>query len=124
MKYAIMVLALVGVLALPRPAAAELNGNEYLELCKLSKVHCGLLMLGLRTGFLFATHRMIKAKILPADHDDLGRNPILGICFPKKLTNDQLADVFVKFLNDRPQHRHYPLSPLIGVAMLEYFPCR
>ena len=124
MKYAIMVLALIGVLASPRPAAAELTGNEFLELCKLSKAQCALFIVGWRTAVIFATHGMINAKILPSDQDDLGRNPILGICFPKRLKNEELTDAFVKFLRDQPEHRHRPLGPLIAVAMLKFFPCR
>jgi len=34
MRYAIIVLALLGVLASPRPAAAAITGNELLSECK------------------------------------------------------------------------------------------
>ena len=51
MRYAIIVLALLGVLATPRPAAA-LTGNELLVLCKTeTEVTCGLYVLGWRDAF-------------------------------------------------------------------------
>ena len=131
-KYAIMALALVRALASPKPAATQTTGNEFLELCdlvlpdgrKVGKNHCTMFVLGWRTAFRFATNRMINAKVLPSDQDDLNLNPIMGICFHKGLTNAQLTDGFIKFLQDYPEHRHIPIGPLIGSAMIKAYPCR
>ena len=48
MKYAIMVLALVGVLASPRPAAVE-DDNDFLDACK-SGLACVTYMTGWADG--------------------------------------------------------------------------
>ena len=46
MKYAIMVLALVGVLARPTAAIGELTGNQVLEICKGHEFKCGVYVAG------------------------------------------------------------------------------
>ena len=91
---------------------------------KVGKNHCTMFVLGWRTAFRFATNRMINAKVLPSDQDDLNLDPIMGICFHKGLTNAQLTDGFIKFLQDYPKHRHIPIGPLIGSAMIKAYPCR
>ena len=112
-------LALVCALASPKPAATQTTGNEFLGLCdlvlqggrKVGKNHCTMFVLGWRTAFRFATNRMINAKVLSSDQDDLNLNPIMGICFHKGLTNAQLTDGFIKFLQDYPKHRHITYRP-------------
>ena len=131
-EVSIKALDLVCALASPKPAATQTTGNEFLELCdlvlpdgrKVGKNHCTMFVLGWRTAFRFATNRMINAKVLPSDQDDLNLDPIMGICFHKGLTNTQLTDGFIKFLQDYPEHRHIPIGPLIGSAMIKAYPCR
>ena len=41
MKYAIMVLALVGVLARPTAAIADRSGNRFYKMCELDRSICG-----------------------------------------------------------------------------------
>ena len=57
MRYAIMILALVGVLALPRPAAA-MTGNQLLVNCYLGGADgnaCKSILIGFYQGFLWTT---------------------------------------------------------------------
>ena len=51
MKHAIMVLALMGVLASPRPAAAAASGNNFLEMCNASELACHMYVKGWLDAF-------------------------------------------------------------------------
>jgi hypothetical protein len=52
MKYAIMILALVGVLTRPTAAIAK-TGNKMLELCKIQTI-CSAYVMGWRNGHVLA----------------------------------------------------------------------
>ena len=67
MRYTIIVLALLGVLASPRPAAA--SGNDLL-------VDCIRYVMGWRDAFMIETTFSYGTKYLE-------QNPKLGICIPK-----------------------------------------
>ena len=53
MRYAIIVLALLGVLVSPRPAAAAgfFSGNQLLAGCKASELACTMYVTGWRDAF-------------------------------------------------------------------------
>ncbi|WP_367159421.1 Rap1a/Tai family immunity protein [Mesorhizobium sp.] len=44
-------------------------------------------------------------------------------CIPSGATNDQLAEVVIKYLGDHPEELHYPAAPLSMVAIAKAFPC-
>ena len=50
MRYAIIVLALLGVLASPRPAASDVTGNTLLEVCE-NELVCSAYAMGWRDAF-------------------------------------------------------------------------
>ncbi len=94
MRYAIIVLALLGVLASPRPSAAALTGNDLLGICE-TKLACGAHVMGWRDALYGATFYIYGGKAA-------GRNPKMGICIPKGATNGQLYKVLMKYLRDHP----------------------
>ena len=67
MRYAIIVLALLGVLASPRPAAAGFGGNDFLKFCERNKAGsnaCTFYIVGWRDAFYAATIFRYRAKKL------------------------------------------------------------
>ena len=44
-------------------------------------------------------------------------------CIPNNVTQGQVLDVIVKFLEDHPQNRHQNATVLISVALRDAFPC-
>ncbi len=108
MRYAIMILALVGVLALPRPAAA-IKGNELLERCTHEAQALELWCMGYVSGWQGRNDIRIKgtAKF---------------ICFPEARVS-QFKDVLVKYLKNHPETRHQNAVPLTWRAFKEAFPC-
>ena len=120
MRYTIIVLALLGVLASPRPAAAA-TGNELLKSCDSSdigNIACLYYIIGWRDAFFVAT--LHRYGVQP-NH---GRNPKMGICIPNEVTNGQLQRVVVKYLRAHPEKLHGRSMFTTGRAMMEAFPCR
>ena len=106
MRYAIIVLALLGVLASPRPASAQ-TGNELLKICPANdKSSCRMYINGWIDGI-----------IVPKSLTKL-------ICIPDGVTNGQMTDVFVKYLRAHPEKRHKIASILAWEATQKAFPCR
>jgi hypothetical protein len=106
MRYAIIVLALLGVLASPRPAAAAMNGNQLHNDCQSA--------LGICLGYTMAIA------------DVLQRGPYLGrkACIPTVVTNGQVRDVVKRALEANPGSRHYDASSLVAAVLSNAFPCR
>ena len=82
MKYAIMVLALVGVLARPT-AAIAVTGNILLEACKENRDYCSFYAIGWSDG---------HAVTVPT-----------GICIPSGLIATQMGDVLIKVSSGSPR---------------------
>jgi len=109
MKYAIMVLALVGVLASPRPAAANFTGNEMLNHCMDQSGFGKVLCVGYVIGFKSRDEISMK-----------GQKKF--ICWPVAPIG-QFQDVLVKYLRNNPEHRHNQITPLAWRAFTKAFPC-
>ena len=45
-------------------------------------------------------------------------------CFPQNVSNTQVRDIALKFLNAHPEIRHANAAPLVARALSEAFPCR
>ena len=102
MKYAIMILALVGVLASTRPATAMPTGNDLLRTCTPEdKAYvdsfCTADMVRWRDAFSTATLFRYQEAL------ETGSNPKLGICIPKEVSIGQMEKVFLKYLRITPQ---------------------
>ena len=125
MKYAIMVLALVGVLARPTAAIAETTGNEMLELCKKDPSICMIFAAGWRSGHNVALIEVgLKKGISEAKiFDAMKRASPTGSCLPFIVTNTQLGDVLMNHLRAHPETRHQNIGVLALAAFIKAFPC-
>ena len=84
MRYAIIVLALLGVLASPRPAAA-MTGNDLYAWCENEKNYYLIYIEGW-------TNRL-TAKSLAMRRNDLYSHPEMKICLPRQFTARQSTDI-------------------------------
>ena len=118
MKYAIMVLALVGVLARPTAAIADTKAAYFHMLCLLDPKDCQDLLsyyvMGWRTGYITAQLEAGRQGFFKWD----------DICIPDKATHGQLADVLVKYLQDHPKSGHETMVNLTLASFIRSFPCR
>ena len=119
MKYAIMVLALVGILATPRLAAAKLTGNQFLDMCKNSELACLAYLHGWVDAFVITT-------IYMKDNNDVKKrnNHLINVCLSSEVTQTQKKMVLLKFLRDHPEMLHESSALLTYFAMKGAFPCR
>ena len=120
MRYAIIVLALLGVLASPRPAAA-LTGNQLLRACGSApsgEIACSFYVMGWRDAFMVTTVTTYKAAEM------LEHNPKMTVCIPKAVENGQIKGVVLKYLRAHPATLHKDVAVLTWMAMKEAFPCR
>jgi len=132
MKYAIIVLALVGVLARPTAAIAEATGNEILQWCKQLRQICTSYAGGWRSGHwavltaaYYATRKIpTEQKQLDAQLKVIKRTAPTNICIPRVVTNGQLADILMNHLRAHPETRHLQVGYLIVPAFRKAFPCR
>ena len=112
MRYAITVLALLGVLASPRPAAAS-TGNGLLEACGMGDaggVACTYYVVGWRDAFAIATGECYGPKRME-------QNLKMRICIPDGVTNGQLEKVVLKYLRDNPATLHIASAYLTAAAI-------
>ena len=125
MKYAIMVLALVGVLARPTAAIAGATGNAMLSACKETSFLCATYAMDWRAGHMVAQlYTSIEKGLSDAKaYDALSRTASTGICIPEKVTNRQLGDVLMNHLRAHPETRHRPISLITQDAFTKAFPC-
>ena len=123
MKYAIMVLALVGVLARPTAALADTSGIKMLEFCKQDPDLCGLYSAGWRNGQMDTIVRAARLKGLRGADAIRAESKFYLVCIPQKVTNGQSGDVLIKYLQDHPETRHKDVGVLAWRAFRKAFPC-
>ena len=114
MKYAIMVLALVGVLATPRLASA-ITGNDLYPWCKEDRSFCIVYITGWVAG--------VTAKSIARRQQDLFRHPTMKFCMPSKFTTQTSTDIFMNYLRDHPEMRGTTAGISAWRAFKEAWPC-
>ena len=85
------------------------SGNQLFDYCEgaaKDKAHC----IGYTTGIV----------------DALASGPIYGweACVPEKVSQAQVRDIVVKYLQDNPQDRHYSAAAIAAKALSIAFPCQ
>jgi hypothetical protein len=102
---------MIGLLMLAQAAQATayLNGNELYSACQSDKSVCGYYVAGVSD-----THDALQA---------VGRSP-RTICTPSGVTLEQMTDVVIAYLRDRPDQRHNQAGALALTALRRTFPCR
>lgn len=131
MKYAIMVLALVGVLATPRLAAA-LTGNDLLKVCgsgETGKLACNSYVHGWRDAFSAANIIKIHAQNnwRPGEvptQKQASHNREMWVCIPKGVSYSQMRKVLLKYLRDNPEKLNETSNFLTLKAIQKAFRCR
>jgi hypothetical protein len=90
---------------------SDLKGNDLLRLCTSHDTgelnFCSGYIEGIRDGIVWA---------------DVGRKSQPRFAVSDKVTQQQLKDVVVKYLNEHPETRHKPAGMLILIALNEAFP--
>jgi len=100
-------------------------GNDYLKICEnpttdMSKGLCLGWFAGLYNGLQLGTWAFVGPEEAPD-----GYNPLepYGVCIGEGVQNGQVMDIFVKYLKDHPEQRHYTSSSLFVTSLSEAFPC-
>lgn len=115
MKKAVQILTAVvlSTLGMPRAQAGGfLSGNQLLESCTQTPLNgANIDCLGYTTAI---------ADVMA------GNNSVSGwtACFPEGVARQQIVDVTVRFLQQRPEVRHYTASSLVAEALEKAFPCK
>jgi len=82
MKYAIMVLALVGVLARPTAAIADFTGNQMFKWCKESRDTCAMYAMGWRHSHMGAVFQAAWRKGARSWDAIIDQSKLYSVCFP------------------------------------------
>lgn len=118
MKPILLALLLVGT-SLPArsqsvPVTVLVNGNEMLDWCTSSTSNAKhSLCLGFIMGVLDTITTMQATNQAQRQ-----------VCVPRGVTPGQAKDVYLAFLNQKPQERHLAAGSTVWVAMREVWPCR
>ncbi len=113
-------LATVIVTAIVQPTSAQepstgfyqATGNLFLKICRGGTARRGY-CLGYFAGI---SDGITTLQLLKPQH-------WTPICKPDQMTDSQLRDVVVKYLDDHPEERHEPISLLTVLAMRSAWPC-
>lgn len=97
-----------------RPAGGyQATGNLLLKICRGGNAGQEGYCLGYVTGI---SDGITTLQMLNPPH-------WTPICKPDRVTDRQLRDVVVQYLDDHPEERHEPISLLTVVAMRAAWPC-
>ena len=94
--------------------ATSINGNQLLQECKGSS---GFEQ-GVCAGFVGGV-----ADALDGPEKGFGENQFCTSIEGMGITNGQIRDVVVKWLNNNPSERHYSGWSVVVAALSEAFPC-
>lgn len=113
-----LALALV-IASVPLPAIALLSGNSALELCTSTHpsdvARC--------QGFVMGAVGMAEGVRFSQDSGAFVGPKLVEACLPDSVTVKQLTDVFVAYLQENPEVRHYSAASSAWTAMHRAFPC-
>ena len=116
---------LLTLLSSQQVGAAEFDGHALLLQCQdavnavetkqaENKISIGL-CLGLVAGVRDTMHVYNKlSRTVPE---------ALRVCFPRKVSNEQSAQIVVKYLHDHPEKLNASYLPLVVAALSDAYPC-
>ena len=96
----------------PSSGLYQATGNLFLKICRggdVGRGYCLGYFAGISDGI--TTLQLLKPQLWTP------------ICKPDQMTDSQLRDVVVKYLDDHPEERHEPISLLTVLAMRSAWPC-
>lgn len=97
------------VSGIPLPAFASFSGNEVLSACEDSDPF--------RLGLCYGYVNGVLDRTLDAGFEGY------KVCIPKSVTRQQLVDIVVSELKDKPEWRHYRASSILAPLLAGTFPC-
>jgi len=117
--------------------AAAMSGNELLQDCRSESGFNSGYCLGIIVGYGYGYNSGRQGGALyqyfgRADWQELEdrareaeavRRSAAYYCIPGSVSQGQLRDIVVKFLEGDPAHRHMDAGTLIAVALKQAFPC-
>jgi len=98
-------------------AAVIWSGNEIHKLCQAYK---GANQFPAGAGCSFYISGAAQTLVM---NDDVEGNTLRQPCPAKGVTNEQIVDVVVKWLNDHPEKRELPAPYIIMESLTKAFPC-
>lgn len=98
-------------------AAVIWSGNELHKLCQSYQ---GANRLPEGAGCSFYISGSAQTLIM---HEDMESSVLRQPCPGKGVTNEQIVDVVVKWLNDHPENRELPAPYIIMESLKKAFPC-
>ncbi len=102
---AAIVVASISIASGAGPVLAFIHGNDVLTNCKDHGAPCVSYVIGL------------------ADELEMVAPRLTNICRPEEVTELQLVDVLLAWLDQHPAERHRPAAALAGLAFAEAWPC-
>lgn len=116
MKFIKFAFALLGAVCFIHNAHSQESplstGNTIYPICTSSQINTQIICASYVAGFLSG---IANQAILSE------RKPVF--CLPAEANNGQALAVFVKYMSDHPERRHYDVPSLLIVSLGEAFPC-
>ena len=100
------------------PHDTECRGQIYTAATK-----CGFYVSGYREGHLMG---LVVTASKSTGHPVLDFEKLRkyrNACIPQNATNGQLIEVFLKYINDRPERLHEPRGNQLYLSWVDAFPC-
>ena len=108
----------IAALSIATSASAQMTGNQLHQMCisqdSVMKSSCFNLIAGFSYG--------VNSAQIQSEQSNKNYKP--PVCLPDGYENRQAVDLVKNFLAANPQHRHFPVEPLMMTVLLTAFPCR
>ena len=133
MKTAIIAIAALLCLQVSKASADFISGDELWEQCKVGITEEiadeGMSYIDKMTGYALPTpkysvclsYAMGVIDSMEAAVKDNLLEPLF--CMPPAVTNDQIEDIVVKYVENHPEKRHLKGAAIVQAAMVQAFPC-
>jgi hypothetical protein len=114
-------------------ATADVTAGKVRDLCisksEPAKIACGMYIIGFReghlTGMYSAAGIILGSAVIDRKRSmDEDYQRFSYFCLPSAVTNGQVIEVFVKYVNEHPEKLHLSSSTQLTDALLQYFPCK
>lgn len=122
----LLTLCMAAPLAAPTPVEANfITGKVLYEICTPQDTDPdAAVMMSECRGFIVGVFDGIEAASSVVTYSqNRQEDPVKLTCNTSGVTADQLIDIVVRYLEDRPEHRNKPASLLIVDAFSRAFPC-
>lgn len=114
-------------------ATAEVTAGQLRDFCNSKefseRLSCGWYIDGFRGGHISGMYSAMSRILGSAELDkkrslDEGYQRFSLFCVPGAITNGQVLEVFLKYMNEHPEKLHLKASMQLTGALVQYFPCK